>query len=93
MVNNLRVHPLHVSIKIPFETSLKTATFLRTRELIIIVNSSMFCELVPRIEGFLANSAVEGLRDAQMDGFVLLKEEIEVKFLLTIVAVIFRVVL
>lgn len=87
------MHSLHMSIKIPFKTSLKTATFFRAWELIVIVNASMFCELIPRIECLLTNAAIEGLRNAQMDCLVLLQKEIKVKFLLTIVAVIFRVVL
>jgi hypothetical protein len=58
-VSTLRVHSLHVSDEISLQIALECASFSGASVLIGIVDASMLCKLVARVEGFLANVAVE----------------------------------
>lgn len=85
------MHALHVRNQISSQVSFEIAAILLTRILIAIVNASMLRQLISRVEFFLTNIAVKGfaLFDAQVGGLVLLQQKIEVKLLLTIVAMPF----
>lgn len=91
---NLRVHSLHVGYQIALQIAFKGAAFSCASILIRIVDATMLRKLVAGIKRFLANFTVERLSRflTQVCRLVLLQQEVEVKFLCTIIAVPFRVV-
>lgn len=88
------MHSLHVRYQIALQVAFESATFPRASVLVGVVDAAVFRQLVARIEGFLADITVEGFPRflAQVDGFVLLQEEVEVELLGAVIAVPFGIV-
>jgi len=84
------VHSLHVSEQISLQVAFELTALLCASVLIGIVNASMLCQLVARVELFAAHVTFKPILGllAEMHCLVLLQQEVEVKLLIAVVAVV-----
>lgn len=84
---------LNVGDEISLQVALERAALLCARVLIAVVDAAVLRQLVPRVEAFVAYRTVESFGDAQVNCLVLLKQKVEMKLFIAVVAVILWIVL